>query len=305
MIIPFASLLVFAAVVLVMNGLRSTAEDPFAVRMRAVREGVRTRNPGLERPFVERAVGPAVSGLARLLLTLLPTTWIKMTEQRLIWAGNPMTLAGFVLIWASMTAGFALIAVLVMSSFGSGLITLVISAVVAGAAGAMLPQILLRARIADRHYRTRKSLPDALDLMTTSVEAGLSLDAALSRVAEYQTGPFQTELKMALQEMTLGKSRREALEGICERMNVPEVINFVQTINQAEVTGAPIGQVLRVQAEQVRVKRRQAAEAQAQRAPLLMIIPLVLFIFPSLFVVLLAPAALTIIDLLKNSGPFK
>jgi tight adherence protein C len=104
--------------------------------------------------------------------------------------------------------------------------------------------------------------------------------------------------------MTLGKSRRDALNELTERLAVPEVVTFIQTVNQAEVTGAPIAQVLRVQAEQVRIARRQAAEAQAQRAPLLMLIPLVLFIFPSLFVVLLAPAALTIIDLLTNSEVF-
>ncbi len=107
-----------------------------------------------------------------------------------------------------------------------------------------------------------------------------------------------------MQDVTLGKSRRNALDELCERLNVPEVVNFIQTINQAELTGAPIGQVLRAQAEQVRVKRRQAAEAQAQRAPLLMVIPLTFFILPSMFVVLLAPAALTIIDLLSNSEVF-
>jgi tight adherence protein C len=158
--------------------------------------------------------------------------------------------------------------------------------------------------VSERHYYTRKGLPDALDLMTTSVEAGLSLDAAMIRVAEFQRGPFQDELAKAMQEVTLGKSRRDALEEICGRLNAPDVINFVQTINQAEVTGAPIARVLRVQAEQVRIRRRQAAEAQAQRAPLLMVIPLVFLILPSIFVFLVAPAGLTIIDLLSNSEVF-
>jgi tight adherence protein C len=164
-----------------------------------------------------------------------------------------------------------------------------------------LSQLWLGGQISNRHYHTRKGLPDAIDLMLTSVEAGLSLDAAMLRVAEFHRGPFQVELERALQDMTLGMSRRDALEGICERLDVPEVVTFIQTVNHAEITGAPIGQVLRVQAEQIRVKRRQAAEAQANRAPLLMIFPLVFFIFPSIFVVLLAPAIMTMIDILTNN----
>jgi tight adherence protein C len=170
--------------------------------------------------------------------------------------------------------------------------------------GAFLPQYWLTARIANRHYLLRKALPDALDLMVTSVEAGLSLDAALARVAEYHGGPLQRELDRALQDMNYGQARREALETMAQRTNLPELTSFINTLNQAEVTGAPIGRVLRVQAEQVRMSRRQAAEAQAQRAPLLMIIPLVFFIFPSLFVVLLGPALLSIIDVLQNSELF-
>src|SRR2546425_436683 len=106
MIIALACLLVFSAVVLVMNGLRSAASDPIQVRLDAVRDGLRVRNAVLDRPFITRAVAPAVGSLAGLLLKFLPTTWIKDAEERLVWAGNPMTLAGFVLIWASTTVGF-------------------------------------------------------------------------------------------------------------------------------------------------------------------------------------------------------
>lgn len=159
-------------------------------------------------------------------------------------------------------------------------------------------------RINDRVYKSRKQLPDALDLMSSSVEAGLSLDAALRRLVEYQKGPLAQEISRAIEDMTLGKSRRDAMNEAAERLPLPEFTAFVQSLNQAEVSGAPIGEVLRVQAEQIRIKRRQHAEAQAQRAPLLMIIPLVFLILPSMFVVLLAPAALTIIQAFTDSEVF-
>lgn len=302
MLIALTSLLVFGSVVLVFASLFQKPADPVAARLRAVQAGVRTRNPALAQPFITRSVAPMASGLVRLILRFMPTTWIKETEQRLIWAGNFMTLPGFVLIWVAMVTAGGFFGYLFSNDiFGNPLIV-IIGIGVGGFLGNMLPQFWIRSRISERHYQTRKALPDALDLMTTSVEAGLSLDAALVRVAEYQTGPFQNELLQALQDMTLGKSRREALEEISERLNVPELINFVQTVNQAEATGASIGKVLRAQADQVRIGRRQAAEAQAQRAPVLMLIPLILFIFPSLFIVLLAPAAMTIIDLLSSNA---
>jgi tight adherence protein C len=303
MIETLTVLLVFVSVVLVFFGLRNKPVDPVEARLRSVQEG-RYRDPVLAQPFIRRAAVPMVGSLARFVIKVLPPGWIQATETKLIQSGGNMTMAGFILIWVSVASFFVVFSWILAGSFGFGLIGKLI--VVAGGlfVGGMVPQFWLGARVNDRYYRTRKSLPDALDLMTTSVEAGLSLDAAMVRVADFQRAPFQDELQHALQDMTLGKSRRDALDELSQRLAVPEVVTFIQTINQAEVTGAPIAQVLRVQAEQVRIARRQAAEAQAQRAPLLMLVPLVLFIFPSLFVVLLAPAALTIIDLLTNSEVF-
>lgn len=253
---------------------------------------------------MNRAVAPALLGFENFLLKLLPVTWVKATSQRLVWSGLDMRIEGFVLIWAVCAVVFSLVGYVISSD--SGLATFWVVAATAGGAafGVFAPQYWLSARIANRHYLLRKALPDALDLMVTSVEAGLSLDAALARVAEYHSGPLQRELDQALQDMNYGRARREALDGIATRTNLPELTSFINTMNQAEVTGAPIGRVLRVQAEQVRMGRRQAAEAQAQRAPLLMLIPLVFFIFPSLFVVLLGPAMLSILDILQNSELF-
>jgi tight adherence protein C len=303
-LIALTSILVFAAGLFLTIAVRQRPMDPVEARLRAVQSGLRPRNPALSQPFVRRAMGPMAGGLVRFILRFLPPSWIKATEQKLIYAGGRISLPGFILIWAAAAVAFAFIGWIMGGIFFSGVVFQVAVAVAGLALGGFLPQFWLNSRVSERNYQARKALPDALDLMTTSVEAGLSLDAALVRVAEYQAGPFQAELMIALQDMSLGKSRRQALEEITTRLSVAEVVNFVQTINQAEITGAPIGQVLRVQAEQVRIGRRQAAEAQAQRAPLLMLIPLILFIFPSLFIVLLAPAAMTIIDLL-SSGTFE
>ena len=304
MIEIIAILLAFSSVFLVALGLKNRPVDPVAVRLKMVQAGLNTRDPLLSQPFIQRAA-PMVGGLAHVVIGILPPGWIKATDYKLIQAGGKLTLPGFILIWTSVAAGFGVFAWVIGSSFNAGPIGMLIFLAIGIGLGGILPQMWLGARVNERYFIARKGLPDALDLMTTSVEAGLSLDAAMVRVAEFQRAPFQDELERALQDMSLGKSRREALEEVAQRLAVPEVVTFIQTINQAELTGAPIGQVLRVQADQVRVKRRQAAEAQAQRAPLLMLIPLVLFIFPSLFVVLLAPAAMTIIDLMSNNSILK
>jgi tight adherence protein C len=299
-----AAVLVFASVFLIVLSLRTKPVDPVEARLQSVRAGIGPRNAVLAQPFIRRAAAPMAGSVVRFIMRLLPHTWVAATEQKLIWSGNVMSLPTFILIWACMAVCLGLVGFILASSLGLGIVITVAFVAATFGLGVLTPQLWLRARVSDRQYQTRKALPDALDLLTTSVEAGLSLDSAMVRVAEFQRGPFQDELAVSMQEMTLGKSRRDALEALAGRLNVPEVLSFIQTINQAEVTGAPIGQVLRAQAQQVRVRRRQAAEAQANRAPLLMIIPLVFFILPSMFVFLVAPAGLTIIDLLTNSTVF-
>jgi tight adherence protein C len=305
MLEAFTVLLAFASVFLIVMGLRGRALDPVDARLRAIHANMRAYNPALAQPFIQRAALPVTGAIVQVIMRLLPATWIHEAEERLRWAGNPMTLPGYVLIWTMVAASIAIIGGLVGSSFGVGVLGVIVGAILGLAGGVYLPKLWLRTRISQRKFLTRKGLPDALDLMSTSVQAGLSLDAALIRVAEFQRGPFQDELTRAMQDVTLGKSRKDALNELCERLNVAEVTAFVHMVDQAEITGSPIGQVLRVQAEQVRIKRRQAAEAQAQRVPVMMVIPLVFFIFPSLFVVLLGPAALTIVDLLTHTQSLK
>jgi tight adherence protein C len=300
--IPLAVALTFVAAVLITSALRARRFDPVEERLRAVQEGIRpTRSTVLDDPFVKRAVAPLMAAFANVVMRILPPSWISATAKRLVWAGNPMSIGGFVVIWAATAIAFCLVGLIFADSVG---VSTVLRFVVGGVGflmGGYLPQFWLRMRIGSRQYNARKQLPDALDLMTTSVEAGLSLDSALMRLSDYQTGPLQEEISKALTDMNLGKSRRDALDEAAERLHLPDFTTFVQALNQAELTGAPIGQVLRVQGVEIRVKRRQHAEAQAQRAPLLMIFPLVFFILPSVFIALLAPAALTLFELLRET----
>ncbi len=296
--------LAFVSVFLLTTGLLTRQTDPVEARLEAIREGVRPQASGLNRPFFQRALLPLLAALADLIVKLLPSTWVQATAKRLVWAHNPISLPAFVLIWAAFAAGVPFLALLFARSAGADSFMTVLILASGVFVGAITPQLWLSMKVNDRSYRARKQLPDALDLMTTSVEAGLSLDAALARVAEHHTGPLQEELSRALQEMTLGIPRRDALLGMAERIKLPELMAFVQALNQAEVTGAPIAQVLRVQAEQVRIKRRQNAEAQAQRAPLYMVLAIVFFILPSLFLLLLGAIGLTVMDLLSDSELF-
>jgi tight adherence protein C len=302
--IILAALLTFVSVLFFVYSFGMRRTGLMELRLEVVKLGLRPREATMSQPFMNRAVAPALLGFENFLLKLLPVTWVKATSQRLVWSGLAIRIEGFVLIWAISTVMFTGLAYFIGSDVGLSTFWVVVATLGGAAFGVFAPQYWLSARIAGRHYILRKALPDALDLMVTSVEAGLSLDAALARVCEHHSGPLQRELDRALQDMNYGQARRDALDGMASRTNLPELTAFINTLNQAEVTGAPIGRVLRVQAEQVRVSRRQAAEAQAQRAPLLMIVPLVFFIFPSLFVVLLGPALLSILEILQNSELF-
>ena len=169
--------------------------------------------------------------------------------------------------------------------------------VVGGAViGFYAPALLLYQRAYDRSERVRRALPDAIDLLTISVEAGLGFDAAVQQVAQNTEGPLADELARMLREMQLGQGRSAALRGLADRSTVPELRAFVGAMVQADMLGIPIAQVLRVQSAEIRVKRRQRAEERAQQVPVKMTIPLIFCILPCLFVVVLGPAVLSIMD---------
>lgn len=246
---------------------------------------------------IERLIAPVAKAPVQQMRRIMPVKLLEGIEKKLIIAGEPMTMNSF-LMFQLVSAGAFLFLPLLLVISGMVPFSLIALGVVVGLAalGIYIPHFWLRQRVGNRQGVIIKSLPDAFDLITTCVEAGLGLDAALSRVAEKVEGPFAEELRRALREISLGKQRQEALRELGERTGVPDLIAFVNAVVQAELMGSSVGAVLRVQADQLRVRRRQRAEEQAYKAPVKMIFPLVLCIFPTLFIVILGPAAITIMQ---------
>jgi tight adherence protein C len=160
--------------------------------------------------------------------------------------------------------------------------------------GILLPDYMLQQAIGRRQYQIRKSLPDILDLLIVSVEAGLGFDGAISKLADHMDGALTEEFNLALGEMRIGEGRQEALKKMAERCDTPEISSFTRAIIQADQLGISLGRILRVQAADTRLKRQAAAEEKAMKAPIKMLFPLVLFIFPAMFVVILGPALLNL-----------
>jgi tight adherence protein C len=249
----------------------------------------------LDKPFAERVLDPLAKRLHGLGRRLTPDDTAQRMRKSLDVAGNPpgwtverivgLKMAGFI---SFLILGF-------VACTGMGLSKPVTVAVCVGLAllGYNAPNLWLYQLGTQREDRIRKEIADALDLLTISVEAGLGFDAALSRVARNTEGPLAAEFSRILQEMQIGKGRSEAMRAAGERTNVTELRGFITAMVQADAFGIPIGQVLRVQSKEMRVKRRQLAEEMAQKIPVKILFPLMLFILPTLFIVVMGPAAIS------------
>ncbi len=248
-------------------------------------------------PFTQRVAFPVVDGMVNALIAILPTRLVQRAGVWLVTAGDKTSLPQFlsivVMFSAGGAAGMFVLAAIVTGEAVSGLGLFLVACI--GIVGFIFPFFLLRVAAKSRQRKIWKSLPSSLDLLTTCVEAGLSLDFALQRVAERYEGPFSDEISRALREMALGKLRRDAMLDMARRIDLPDVMTFVNSLLQAEALGTSVGAVLRVQASQMRLKRRQRAEEQAGKAPVKMVFPLVFFLMPSLFIVTLGPVILNVI----------
>jgi tight adherence protein C len=305
MLIPIIGVLVFLAVASLILGLTRRSPSLIEARMQDFR--TRTVNTvegeaDLSVPFSERVLLPGVEALANAATSVLPARVLANIEKQLVRAGSPMSLNAYVVFWmisVFLISGLMLAAVVVVW----GAVGIQQALVVLGfaAVGWMTPGLWLKGRLGARQKLVIKSLPDALDLVTTCVEAGLGLDAALARVAEKSSGPLADELTRMLREVAMGKLRREALTELADRIGVEELTSFINAIIQAEQLGVGIAQVLRVQSDQMRTRRRQRAEKTAHEAPIKMIFPLVLFIFPAFMLIILGPAVLRIATSLSGT----
>ncbi|RME12831.1 MAG: type II secretion system F family protein [Ardenticatenia bacterium] len=307
MLIPLlAALLTGASIFLLVLGLSGALQpETEDVSERIARYGTRQvsslQELELEEPFTERVLRPLIHSMAQAISRFTPQQVLENQRALLEAAGNPnnWTPADFLGVrgLAAIVLG-ALPGILLFLS-GASFIRVIGFSVGFALLGFLLPGIWINRKIQDRRKQILKTLPDALDLMTISVEAGLGFDQAMSKVAEkWGDNELAKEFNRVITEIRLGKTRREALRDLAERTQVDEIRGFVAAVIQADQLGVSIAKVLRTQSEQMRIRRRQRAEEQAQQASIKMLFPLVFLIFPAIFIVLLGPAIPRIMDAL-------
>lgn len=295
------SVAIFIAVASLMLWLGNLRRSPAEARLRRLRGQLPNPN-SLEAPFSERMVSPLLEGLSRLTMQLLPQAFVARTARRLVSAGRPMTTQAFFaavfLAGILLPGSFFALVMLFRGGFPPAAAIFLILALALG--GAAAPFLWLARRARARELTIWKSLPDAFDLITISVEAGLGLDAAFRQVADKLKGPLSAEINQMLQEVGMGRPRRQALQEMADRTDVPELVTFVNAVIQAEQLGTSLGRVLRAQAFTLRTRRRQRAEEMARKAPAKMVFPLVLCIMPSLFMVVLGPILIRLFNYLSG-----
>jgi len=296
------------AVLLLTTGFAmSRTAAPTTVKDRLDKFGTRPRTLEeieLEAPFTERILRPLVRQLSRIVARFTPSQTIERTRKSLILAGNPNNLS------VNDFLGIRGLACLVMGGLGflagmsmkQGPTNQLMFLGVGAMLGFLLPGMWLGGKISARQNAIVKALPDALDLLTISVEAGLGFDSALSKVVEKWTNPLTLEFERVIAEIRMGRPRREALRDMITRTEVPDVTTFITAVIQADQLGVSMVRVLQVQSNQMRIRRRQRAEQKAQQAPIKMIFPMIFLIFPAMFIVILGPSVPGLLKVIGSGG---
>jgi tight adherence protein C len=289
------------AVLMIAFGLAGARqEDPLKARLSQLGQMTAKdlQELELQQPFFDRTIRPLAGRLSGAVARITSSSFTERTEKRLAMAGNPgdLKVADWLGIKAIATGVVAGVLFLLFGIVGGDLTQGILMGLVGAGIGYIGPEFWLGGRVRRRQKAILLQIPDALDLLTISVRAGLGFDAALGKVVEKMKGPLVDEFRRALAEVRVGKARREALRDIVPRTEVQPLTNFIGAIIQAEQLGVSISKVLQVQSEQLRIERRQRAEEAAAKAPIKMLFPLVGCIFPSLFVVILGPALILIMQ---------
>ena len=256
----------------------------------------------LQAPLYDRTLRPLAGRLSGIGRRLTSPSKVGRTERRLAMAGNPGNLrtVDFLGLKVLLAGICSVLSVLILGVVFGNFVFGFFAGIGFALLGFVLPDFWLGRHVSDRKKRILRAVPDTLDLLTISVRAGLGFDGALAKVVEKTEGPLAEEFRRVLAEVRMGKARREALRDIVPRTEVVPLTNFIGAIIQAEQLGVSISKVLQVQSEQLRIERRQRAEAEAARAPIKMLFPLVGCIFPSLFIVILGPAIISIMINLRT-----
>lgn len=291
-------LVVFGAIALVLIGLRDSKDrNPLEERLAeyaARGEKVRLEEVELSQPLSERIFIPMARQFSEFALRFTPQNAIQTAARKLELAGNPRGMDP-ALFWAlrfvaAGVFGGLLLFIFSVSSlqwtWGRKLLIVGVFTVI----GFYLPELAIGTMISRRQMEIRKAMPDALDLLTICVEAGLSFDGAMAKVYDKWNNALSLAFGRVLREIQLGKLRREALRDMAERIGIPEMTSFVAAVIQSEQLGVSMAKVLRIQSDQMRIRRRQLAEEEAHKAPVKMLLPMAFLIFPSICIVLMTPA---------------
>ena len=293
---------VILAVILVIVGINAPdPEDPIQARLAEFGtsdEIITLEELELSQNFSQRIVMPFFNRIGQLASRFTPQATMEVAKKRIEMAGNPMQInPAFFLMMRFVCAllfGGLLFAIFALTGRnwlqGLGLSALFMLI------GYLFPNLWLSGRIRTRQRSVFRAMPDALDLLTISVEAGLGFDAAMAKVHEKWDNDLSLELGRVIQEIRLGKLRRDSLRDMAERLGVAEMTSFVAAVIQSEQLGVSMAKVLRIQSDQMRVRRRQMAEEEAHKAPIKMVFPIALLIFPSILLILLGPAAMLLLS---------
>jgi len=288
------------AIILVIVGMRDNSkEDPLEQRFMeyaARGETATLEEIELSQPITDRIVYPLARFFGRIAVKFTPQNAIQSTRHKLVLAGNPRgmdpTIFFSLRIFVALGIGglLAFLMTIGMDTWTWGIKILIIAVFMV--IGFYIPDLFLTSKIQRRQKEIHRSMPDALDLLTICVEAGLGFNGAMAKVHDKWDNELGDEFGRVLREIQLGKLRREALRDMTHRIDVPEMTSFVAAVIQSEQLGVSMAKVLRIQSDQMRVKRRQLAEEQAHKAPIKMLIPMAILIFPSICIVLMTPAFL-------------
>lgn len=294
--------IIIIAVVLIIIGIRSPqASDDQLLQSRLEELSIKGEELTIEKielsqPFRDRVILPLARKLGEIAVRFTPQAAVQNVAIRIEHAGNPGGLEPTTFfslqLFGAVALGGLILAVFRVKPSPAPLGTAILYGLIAAIVGYILPTLWLTSKIERRQKAIRRSMPDALDLLTICVEAGLSFDAAMARVSEKWNTELSFLFARVIQEILLGKLRREALHDMANRVGIPEMTSFVSAVIQSEQLGVSMAKVLRIQSDQMRTRRRQYAEEEAHKAPLKMIIPMGLLIFPALIIVLLTPAGI-------------
>lgn len=292
------------AVVLLISGLITSDAGLIQSRLGTISSAraEKKEDEELSKPFHDRVILPLINRFSQFIMKITPKQITSGYENKINAAGRPFNfrVSDWLIFQILFAVIFPLASIILGISFNTELKKILIMAGAEAFIGIAGPYLILTNEFQKRQAEIIKTLPDMLDLLTVSVEAGLGFDAALSKVVEKMPGVLSKEFERVIQEMKVGRQKKDSLKDMSDRIGVVDFTTFIASVIQADQLGVSIGKVLRIQSNQMRLKRRQRAREKAMKAPVKMLIPMVLFIFPTIFTVVLGPTAIKIINTFKK-----